>query len=1299
MARSSKKSFVNRIVSKTTSIRDLILAGDTQKVQQKILRSDQKVNKIVKEKIEQKILATLTAEKDEDYELISKYTFINDNKSISFNNSQYYNKDRASDLDNNSYFAILGPNVISGTYFNHRFVIFKGQNAIDFLRDQAQLENTTDSRGHYKRYPDGSGEFRKNYLKYKRNDIWILYDNLNDIVYYNNYTGNNFIPTKKWYRPDILYKTSIELKVKTIENSGGSGSSGGSGGSGSGSNNGSGSGDGVAIGDTLLDIYLTELEKIIWDYSFSDGEGREAEFVNYLLKNNLNGNIVRSIDIDNLIYHSDENIIISFKNLGNIYPNPWWVNLNEGIINNNLLLNAENIDKNKISLPLNSATDDLSVDSAVYIYRSDGGGKTWFIKNQDGEYYIESGGLAIRRSNNPQDYPAKFINASYSRFYEVFENGSVYLGRYDTSNTPLRYKSYEDVNYWSLIVENIYKDLFFVNGSFISVIFQNGDLVVGHINTANGATNEVGNGPNTIGNLYILAGIDKDDIKNIILTGLSVSAAPLFMLLNNGDLYAYKYIDGNSVFTKIDENILQITVYQSTVYGIDIFYNLKKFESYTSAGTAFGNKKYRLIDGKYGVRYFGGPISKYFNGVYYLNEIATTLNENGTGYWNNHYYINGTQTTLNENGNGVWNNKYYENGILVTSSGDFTFDYVSGGIRITSWSGTETSLEIPSSILGVPVKRIGNQAFQNKSSLTSVTIPNSVTSIGDYAFSYCTGLTSITIPNSVTSMGAYIFLSCTELVSVDIEDSVADIGVGTFAYCNKLTNIKLPNALTSLKNDTFLGCGSLTNLIIPNSVIRIDGFNIFYETGLTSVFIPNSVTTIANFAFNGVVGLTSIILPQIFSTELSRISLTQQNLLVYYIGNDGLVRLNGDLYTGSVAGKYIINGVITTLNSSGTGGWNNQLYENGSVVTTYGNYNVAYENDGVTLSAYTGNETQIAIPNQILGVPIKKIGGYTFVNRTAISNITISNSVTSIGYGAFAGCSGLTNVTIPNSVTSIEYVAFENCINLASITLSNSLVSIGWGAFQNCNSLTSISIPNSLQSIGHSVFYSCDSLTEININSSNQYLTFIDGVLFDKNLTKLITYLKTNTLSTYNIPNSVTSIENQAFFNCSSLTSVSIPNSVTSIGEIAFYGCSGLTSVTIPNSVISIGSGAFSDCGGLTSVTIGNSVTSIGDYAFQGCSGLTSVVIPNSVISIGNYAFNGCSGLTSVTIPNSVTSIGEIAFYGCSGLTSITIPNSVTSIGDNAFTYAGLTSIILPQTFFTELSRIGINPNINITYT
>ena len=195
---------------------------------------------------------------------------------------------------------------------------------------------------------------------------------------------------------------------------------------------------------------------------------------------------------------------------------------------------------------------------------------------------------------------------------------------------------------------------------------------------------------------------------------------------------------------------------------------------------------------------------------------------------------------------------------------------------------------------------------------------------------------------------------------------------------------------------------------------------------------------------------------------------------------------------------------------------------------------------------------------------------------------------------------------------------------------------------------------------------------------------------------------------------SVTSIGEDAFYDCDGLTSIEIPNSVTSIGSSAFEDCSGLekvcindleawcgidfgsadanplyyagnlylngelvTDLTIPSSVTSIGYGAFYNCKGLTSITIPNSVTSIGNYAFSGCTGLTSVEIGNSVKSIGECAFKDCSGLTSIEIPNSVTSIGDWTFYECTGLTSITIPNSVTSIGKSAFSGCkGLKTVI-----------------------
>ena len=323
--------------------------------------------------------------------------------------------------------------------------------------------------------------------------------------------------------------------------------------------------------------------------------------------------------------------------------------------------------------------------------------------------------------------------------------------------------------------------------------------------------------------------------------------------------------------------------------------------------------------------------------------------------------------------------------------------------------------------------------------------------------------------------------------------------------------------------------------------------------------------------------------------------------------------------------------------------------------------------------------------------------------KSDITNIVIEGGVTTIGEDAFSYCDGLTTVTIPNNVTTIGNCAFEWCSSLEEVTIGSGVTSIGDRAFEGCSSLTEITV------------------------SGGTHFKSVDNVLFTYDGTRLIKYPEGSTATSYTIPNSVTTIGNYAFI-YSNLETVTIGSGVTTIGEDAFFNCNGLTTISIPDNVTTIGEDAFCACENLTTLNIGSGVESICNGPCGGCSSLTEITvsggnmnfksvenvlftydgkrliqypagstatsytIPNSVTTIGNYAFEGCSSLTSVTIPNTVTSIGTCAFSDCTGLTTMSIPSSVTYIGDDAFGYcSGLTTVTLNSNPY-----IGANAFYNI---
>ena len=263
--------------------------------------------------------------------------------------------------------------------------------------------------------------------------------------------------------------------------------------------------------------------------------------------------------------------------------------------------------------------------------------------------------------------------------------------------------------------------------------------------------------------------------------------------------------------------------------------------------------------------------------------------------------------------------------------------------------------------------------------------------------------------------------------------------------------------------------------------------------------------------------------------------------------------------------------------------------------------------------------------------------------RTSIKTVVINSGITRIGNNSFYNCSSLTSATIPSSgLTSIGNSAFRSCSSLASINIPDDLTSIGDYAFEGCK-ITSINIPSGVTSIGFQALFNCTSLSNITVDSGNNYYSSENGVLFNKDKTRIIQYAIAKSGDTYTLPATVTYIYDHAFRNCKNITSFDVPDGVTKIGAYAFSGCSNLASVTIANSVTTIYDNAFSWCTNLTSVSLPNSLQSISYATFKNCTNLESITIPSSVTYIDQDAFTGCSKLGTVSL-NSNPRIYTTAF-------------------------------------------------------
>ena len=442
-----------------------------------------------------------------------------------------------------------------------------------------------------------------------------------------------------------------------------------------------------------------------------------------------------------------------------------------------------------------------------------------------------------------------------------------------------------------------------------------------------------------------------------------------------------------------------------------------------------------------------------------------------------------------ESGNSVYDSRENCNAIIETATN-------------TLITGCKNTI-IPNSIT-----KIGYQAFEHCSGLTSVTIPNSVTSIGGSAFYGCNGLTSVTIPNSVTSIGGSAFYKCTGLTRVIIGNSVTYISNYAFEYCSGLTSVTIGNSVTYIgvgafddtawynnQPDGLVYAGLLaykykgtmpsgTSIVLKEGTKGIADRAFEDCFGLTSVTIPNSVTEIGRYAFGGCNGLTSVTIPNSV-TEIGQGAFYDcSGLASVTIGNSVTSIGKCAFYGCSGLTSVTIPNSVTSIRQGAFGSCNGLT----SIKVESGN------------SVYDSRENCNAIIETATNTLI-----------SGCKKTIIPNSVTSIGDGAFEHCTGLTSVTIPNSVTSIGDGAFEHCTGLTSVTIPNSVTSIGYWAFCDCSGLTSVTIPNSVTSIGDEAFRDCSGLTRIDAYPNPKKVSIgedaFDGVPKDVTLHVLPKYL------------------------------------------------------------------------------------------------------------------------------------------------------------------------------------------------
>ena len=555
---------------------------------------------------------------------------------------------------------------------------------------------------------------------------------------------------------------------------------------------------------------------------------------------------------------------------------------------------------------------------------------------------------------------------------------------------------------------------------------------------------------------------------------------------------------------------------------------------------------------------------------------------------------------------------------------------------ITGYSGNATALYIPGEIDGHEVVAIGDRAFENRTDLRTVMIPDSLEKIEFEAFYNCINLKIVDLSSNLTTIGYDVFGNCKSISKIEIPKSLkkfdgtwgsgTNLSYGAFGGCSNLKTVNFEAGSTIVCAALFMGCDGIEEIELPDTITEIGDSAFKSCKNLNKVIIPESVTKIDGDAFAECSGLVDIKMHEGINTIGSRAFYKCDRLLDIVIP-DSVEKIEFEAFRGCDKLENI------------------KLSENLTIV-------------GYGVFGDCKSISKIEIPKSL-----KKFDGTwgrgtnlsygAFGGCSNLKTVNFEAGSTIVCAALFMGCDGIEEIELPDTITEIGDSAFKNCKNLDRITMNNGIEILESSAFEDCFSLTTINIPNTVKAISNSTFQDCTSLTEVHLS------------------------------------NILKEIPASTFSGCKKLTTINFPSTLTTIGNSAFSGCESLPEAILPSGVEKIESNAFKNCKAMKKAAVPDTVSSIGSSAFYGCEALTDITLGSKLKKIESQTFYGCIVLPSIVIPYNVTTIGDSAFVNCTKLTQITVPRNTTSIASNAFSYPKKMTMYGPSDCYAQTYASG----------